>query len=69
MQTTPTMKTLTVDDLPSELRDACIQRGHSPHAEITPREALAEWCGWHIGDRVWASMILDLHEQAVALTK
>jgi hypothetical protein len=43
-------KHIAVKDMPSEIQEACIERGHSPDDEMSIRDALGEWMGWEIGD-------------------
>lgn len=54
---------LPVKDMPSELREAAIERGYDPTHEMTFSEALAEWAAWEIGDSAWAATMLDLQDQ------
>lgn len=55
---------LKVSQMPPDLQAACRERGFSPDDEMPPREAVAEWSAWHLGDKVWAYTILDLYDEA-----
>ena len=57
---------LNLEKLPPDLIDALRERGRSDERirKMTPTEAVAEWCGWHIGDPSWGPSIVRLYEAA-----
>lgn len=57
------MDRLKVQDMPADLRDACLESGHSPELEMTFRDALIEWASYEIGDAAWAIDMLRLQEE------
>ena len=44
---------LKVSEMPTGVREACVERGHSDDAEMTIREAMSEWAAWELGSRYW----------------
>lgn len=46
-------KHLAVKDMPSGVRVACLERGHTDDTEMSIKEAMCEWSAWEIGDRSW----------------
>lgn len=53
---------IKVKDMTPSLRNACVERGFAIGDEMTPREAVKEWSGWHLGDESWADDIIDMYE-------
>jgi len=43
-------KILRVCDMPSEIREACIERGYYEEEEMSIENAMREWLAWEIGD-------------------
>jgi hypothetical protein len=52
--------------LDPRLLEALTERGHDERtiAEMTPREAIREFAGWHLGDPSWGGTFFDLVENA-----
>lgn len=54
-------KKLKVSDMNGQLRNACINRGHSMDDELTVWHAVEEWSAWELGDPSWANMIINMY--------
>ncbi|WP_273794876.1 hypothetical protein [Brucella intermedia] len=52
--------------LQPSLLDTLKERGHDEQAiaRMTPRDAIREYAGWHLGDPSWGSTFFDLVENA-----
>jgi hypothetical protein len=42
---------LKVQDMPEEIRKACLELGHKPDDELTIKKAISKWTEWRVGDK------------------
>lgn len=58
---------MQVKDLPPAIREACIERGHSEDASITPIQAMEEYGAWEIGNGPFTRQLIEAYLQLVTL--
>lgn len=51
---------LSVAEMPINLRNALQERGHGDGEVMTMSEAIAEYTAWHLGDRAWGCDFVHL---------
>ena len=53
---------MDIDKMPRRVRSALRERGHADNeiANMTPREVIKEFAGWHLGDPDWGAEFFDL---------
>ena len=54
---------LSVAEMPPELRNALVERGHGEGEVMTMSEAFPEYTAWHLGDRSWGYDFVHLAEE------
>lgn len=55
-----------VKDMPTSLRQVCLESGFNDEDEMSPRAAVMEWSSWYIGDPSWADSIIYFYEELKA---
>lgn len=69
---------MDIDKIPSNVLDAvreCLgddgddTRFDNRISKMSPKELMAKWSGWHLGDESWALNIIYMYEQLKKLEK